>query len=50
MLRPRPYTRRFHLDRPDLMNLCGPKGVDRLRAKIPQTIIEQQRTGKVFSR
>lgn len=43
-------TRRFYLDRPDLENLCGAKGVDRLRSKIPQKCIEAQaraQTGKV---
>ena len=43
MSRPRPYTRRFYLDRRDLENLCGVKGVARLRSKIPQKIIEMQR-------
>jgi hypothetical protein len=37
-------TRRFYLDRPDLEPLCGAKGVERLRSKIPQTIIEMERT------
>ena len=43
MSRPRPVTRTFYLDRPDLENICSTKVVDRLRSKIPQTIIEAQR-------
>lgn len=47
MDRPRPVTRRFYLDRKDLHNLCGAKGAERLRAKLPQTIIENERTPEV---
>lgn len=42
MERPRPATRCFILDRPYYDRVYGAKAADRLRLKIPQTIIAMQ--------